>query len=386
MPRGRADLVAMRRPRGAVVGWPVVLLLAVIACGHGAAAAGASDAGDKAAAPASAEGGADRAGSDSVPVVGAETAAAVEQPFTLSVTALGTVTTRPGRYAELSAPAPTRVTRIFVAPGDAVAAGAPLVEFDRAPFDAAAASAAASLTNAEHQSERAQRLADAGILARKDVDQAAVDLAQARSALVAAQRAQSQATLHAPIAGVVTRMTAILGATVDPSQPVVAVADPTALDLAFAVAPSDGAQVRRGAAVSVSAGQSTHGEALGDGVVTSVGAAVDSVSRAITVRARLVHPARTLRIGETVIGRIAIALHPHAVVVPLAALIPEGDRTKVFVVTRGVAISRAVDVGGRTEAVAEITRGLAAGEVVVTEGAYGVEDSARIVVPATRTP
>jgi membrane fusion protein (multidrug efflux system) len=376
----------MTRTRCVRAPWAFVALLVATACGHGAAAAAAGDAGDKAPTSAGVAKGTDRPGGDSVPVIGAQTAAAVEQPFTVSVTALGTVTTRPGRYAELSAPAATRVTRIFVAPGDAVLAGAPLVEFDRAPFDAAAASATASLTNAEHQADRARRLADAGILARKDADQAAVDLAQAQSTLVAAERAQSQATLHAPIAGVVTRMTAILGASVDASQPVVAVADPTALDLAFAVAPSDGALVRPGAAVSVSGGQSTRGEALGDGVVTSVGAAVDSVSRAITVRARLAHPARTLRIGETIIGRIAIAVHPRAVVVPIAALIPEGDSTKVFVVQHGLAIGRAVDVGGRTEAVAEITRGLAAGEVVVTDGAYGVEDSARIVVPAAGKP
>jgi hypothetical protein len=36
-------------------------------------------------------------------------------------------------------------------------------------------------------------------------------------------------------------------------------------------------------------------------------------------------------------------------------------------------------VGGRTEGIAEITRGVRAGETVVTYGAYGVEDSSRIV-------
>jgi hypothetical protein len=35
-------------------------------------------------------------------------------------------------------------------------------------------------------------------------------------------------------------------------------------------------------------------------------------------------------------------------------------------------------VGARTEALAEIVTGLRAGEVVVTSGAYGVEDGAKI--------
>jgi membrane fusion protein, multidrug efflux system len=330
------------------------------ACGHATAA----DSGD--------------AGGDAQAVVGAKTATATEGPFTVAITAIGTVAPRPGRYAELAPPAPTRVARIFVAPGDAVREGAPLVEFDRAPFDAAAASAKAALTAAEHAAERASRLGAAGILPKKDLDQAQADLAQARAVEVAARRSQELATLHAPIAGVVTRMTAVLGASVDPSQPVVAVADPTALDLAFSLSPSDGALVHPGAAVSVTAGQATHGERLGDGVVTTVGEAVDSMTRAITVRARLAHPARTLRIGETIIGRIAVAVHPHAVLVPVAALVPDGDSTKVFVVEKGVARAQAVSVGGRTETVAEITDGVKAGDVVVTEGAYGIDDSAHV--------
>jgi RND family efflux transporter MFP subunit len=314
-------------------------------------------------------------------VVGAQTATATEGAFTEMVTAIGTVVPRPGRYAEMSAPGPTRVARIFVAPGDPVRAGQPLVEFERAPFDAAAQSADVALTNAEHAAERAHRLADAGILARKDADQAEADLAQARSNAVTARRAQELATLKAPIAGVVTRMTAVMGAAVDPTQVMVAVADPAALDLAFSLSPADGALIKPGAAITVSAGPATHGDPLGTGTVTTIGAAIDSSSRGITVRARMTRAARALRIGETVFGQVAIAVHPHAVMVPIQALVPdgEGDGLKVFVVDHGLAHARAVTVGGRNEKVAEITDGLHVGEVVVTEGAYGVDDSAKVV-------
>jgi membrane fusion protein, multidrug efflux system len=328
------------------------------------------------------------------PVVGARTAVATEGPFVEAVTALGVVTTRPGRYAELSAPAPTRVTRIFVSAGDHVAAGMPLVEFDRAPFDAAAQSAAAALVNAEHAAQRARSLSAAGILPRRDADQAEADLAQARANAIVADRARELATLRSPISGVVTRMAAVLGASSDPSQSVVAVVDPSALDVAFTVSPTDGALVRPGAAVALTAGQggggggagggrsAGDGESLGTGTITTIGATVDSASRGVTVRARLPHPNRELRVGEAVFARIATAVHPHAVTVPVQALVPDADGLKVFVVEAGRAHARRVTVGGRTEAVAEITSGLKAGEVVVTEGAYGVDDSAK-VVPVT---
>jgi membrane fusion protein (multidrug efflux system) len=120
-------------------------------------------------------------------------------------------------------------------------------------------------------------------------------------------------------------------------------------------------------------------EALGPGVVTSVAAAVDSASRAVAVRARPVRATRTLRIGESVFGRIVTGVNPKAVTVPVAALVPEGDGFRVFVVdSAGVAHARAVTVGGRTETLVEILSGVAAGETVVTTGAYGVEEGARI--------
>jgi len=75
------------------------------------------------------------------------TAVATLQPFPQVVTAIGTVTPRPAHFAELSAPGPTRVARIFVTAGQRVAEGDSLVEFERAPFDAAARSAETALSS-----------------------------------------------------------------------------------------------------------------------------------------------------------------------------------------------------------------------------------------------
>jgi len=318
--------------------------------------------------------------------VAAETAIATEQPFARIVQAIGTVTPRPGRFAELAAPGPTRVARILVIPDQRVAEGDTLIEFERAPFDAAAQSAATALETARHNYVRAARLVQAGILPQKDSDQAASELAQAQVAAVTARRAQQLATLRAPLAGVVTRMTAVLGASVDASQALVQIADPGALDVVFNVSPADAAEIHNGDSVVVTAGESAAGHPLGSGAVTGVAAAVDSLTRAVAVRARLHHPVRPLRIGEAVFGRIVTAVAPRAVTVPVAALVPAagGEGFQVFVVDSGqVAHVRPVTVGGRSETVAEIASGLRAGEAVVTSGAYGIADGARIVRAAS---
>src|SRR4029077_3526575 len=230
---------------------------------------------------------------------------------------------------------------------------------------------------------RAVRLVAAGILPQKDADQTAADLAQAEAAAGLARRAQQLATLRAPLAGVVTRMNAVLGASVDANQPLVAVTDPQALDVVFDVAPADAAGIHVGDSVSVTSREGEGGEVLGRGVLSGVGAIVDSASRAVLVRARLGHLARPLRIGESAFGRIVTAVHPHAGTVPFDALVPAGDGYRVFVVdSAGIAHARPVTPGARGEALVEIVHGLAAGETVVTTGAYGVDDSAKIARPS----
>ena len=200
----------------------------------------------------------------------------------------------------------------------------------------------------------------------KDAEQAATELAQARAAADRATHRHSSLCCAAPISGVVTKLDAPLGASVDVNQPLVEVADLSALDIVFNVSPSDAAHIASGASVTLSAGESAKGEALGVGQHhrrRRRGGLRHAQRRRESAGAA---DARPLRIGETIFGQIATAVHPRAIVVPVAALVPEGDGFKVFVVTTGnIARERKVTVGRRTEASAEIVSGLAAGERVV---------------------
>lgn len=318
-------------------------------------------------------------------VVGVQTAVVTKGPFTETLGAIGTVAPRPGHIAALAAPQAARITRVFVAAGQHVAQGEPLVELDQSPFRAATLAAEATLSAAEKANDRAQRLAAEGIVPRKDADQAAADAAKARADASNARRAEQLSIVRSPIGGVVTRMTAVLGATADVAQPLVEVADPAALDILLSVSPNEAGRIRPGAKVMLTAGQNATGEPLGIGSVVDVGGSIDTASRSVNVRVQAPTTRRALRISETIFGQIAIAVHPNAVTVPLEALVPEGEEFKVFVVdAAGVAHERKVSVGGRTDKVAEVTQGLAAGERVVTYGAYGVSDSAK-VVPTTQS-
>ena len=324
-------------------------------------------------------GGGDEGDAAAAAVVSAKTVVVAAQPFTEYVSALGTVAPRAGHVATLSAPAPARVASVIVTSGQPVSRGQTLVVLDRATFEAALGSAQAAVAAASRNYERSERLANEGIVPRKDAEAAAADLARARADLSTAQRDASLATLRSPIGGVVTRMNATIGAAADPSQPLVEIADPSALDILLTVTPSDAARVRPGAKVNLSAGENASGEPLGVGTVVDVGGTVDSATRGVTVRVQAPTTRRPLRIGETIVGRIAVATKANAIVVPLEALVPDGTTVRVYVVDRNdVAHAREVTVGGRTDRTAEITAGLQPGERIVTYGAYGMQDSARV--------
>jgi membrane fusion protein (multidrug efflux system) len=313
-------------------------------------------------------------------VVNAQTVVVTPQAFTETIGALGIVVARAGHVATLSAPEAGHVGRVLVTAGQAVTAGQSLVELDQAPFTATLQSANATLAAAERANERQQRLAQEGIVPRKDAEQAAAELAKAQAEASAARRNAQLSVLHAPIGGVVTRMSATIGASVDPAQPLVEISDPRSLDILLNVTPTDAANVRPGAKVALSAGQNAAGEPLGVGTVSDVSSTVDSVTRSVAVRVQAATTRRPLRIGETVNGAIAVATRASAIVIPPDALVPEGEEFKVFVVDgNGIAHERDVKVGGRSAAGVEITEGLKAGERVVTYGAYGMQDSVKVV-------
>ncbi|HVZ49028.1 MAG TPA: efflux RND transporter periplasmic adaptor subunit [Gemmatimonadaceae bacterium] len=313
------------------------------------------------------------------PMVNATTGPVSAGPFRETISAIGAVVPRPGSVASLSAPAGARVASVLVVAGQAVKKGTPLIEFERGPFDARAASAEAALQSAERAHDRAQRLVEQGIAARKEEEQAAADLAKARADAIEARRDAQLAHLESPIDGVVTKVNAVLGATIDATQPVVEVADPTAFDVVANVTPEDAARIHPGARVTLASAAGTDGEALGTSDVRDVGGAVDPDTRGVVVRVRGATTRRPLRIGESVVADITVAEYAKAVTVPAQSLVPNGEGFKVFVVDEdGIAHEQPVTIGGRTKAAVRIVSGLVAGQIIVIDGAFGMTDGAKI--------
>ena len=122
--------------------------------------------------------------------------------------------------------------------------------------------------------------------------------------------------------------------------------------------------------------------ALTPGRVIDISGVVDEVTRSVAVRVRPAGGTHAMRIGESVPAVITVAVHRAAIVVPIEALVPEGDGFRVFVVdSDSVAHAREVTVKARRGGEAMISDGLKPGERVVTAGAYGIDEGTKVLPP-----
>lgn len=322
-------------------------------------------------------------------------------PASSTVTLRGVIGVPPDRDAVVAPQVAGRLSEVRVHEGDRVSRGDLLATVDDPALEpalreaeAARAAARANLDNANATLTRARRLLDQGIAPRRQVDDAQArqagaeadyQAAQARAAL--ARKNHDRRRVTAPISGVAVRVLRRAGELVDgtPATPVVEIADPTVLELRADAAAEDLVRVREGSPVSIEL-DALPGRTL-TGQVVFVSPAVDTATSLGVVRATITPPpagSGQLKIGLAARMNIDVAQSGTVVVVPAAAMRRGSDGREEVVVCAAApggghaAEVRPVEVAGRTGDVVEITRGVRAGERVVTTHLLGLEDGAAI--------
>jgi multidrug efflux pump subunit AcrA (membrane-fusion protein) len=283
-------------------------------------------------------------------------------------------------------------------------------EQQKAELDAKAAQQA--LEAAQKQYESRQQLFQEGALPRKDLDQAAVALAQAREQADLANRhlqalksggtqqalrsagGQLQSAkgkylgaeallgyseIRSPIDGVVTDRPLYPGEVASAGTPLITVMDLRQV-IAKAHLPADqAALLKKGdTATLVVPGFDKTVAAK----ITVVSPALDPNSTTVEVWAQAPNPNRELKPGSSVQMEATARTVPDALVIPTSALLtsPDGKTSVMVVDSQSRAESREVQAGIREGDVVQITAGLNAGDEVITAGGYGLPDKTKVNV------
>lgn len=295
------------------------------------------------------------------------------------ILAQATVTAPPEGQALLTARADGAVVRINKRLGDPVSAGetiALLESRDAAAFVAERNAAAARALAARSAAAREQRLFNAKVTARQDLEAAVAarrtaeaDLQRAEAAVRAAGVAGGGRYLavRSPISGRITEVDTQLGAYVAAGAELFNVSDPRRIQVDASVPAPEALRIRPGDRAVVE----LPGGGLGDAVVRSVTPAVDPQSRTATVVLQLGGAIGGLTQGQAVRVRITPrGSITNAIVVPEEAVQQIEGRDMVFVQVKGGFQAVPVSVGSRSGGRVEILSGLKPGQVVVTSGAF----------------
>lgn len=300
------------------------------------------------------------------------------------------------RAATIRAELPSTVTQVLADAGQPVSRGQLLARLnDDALKDVVLSAksgvrtAAEALAVAKRNADRAEKLAAAGAVADRDLEQARWSVMNAEAALADADARRATAEkqlgyteIRSPIGGVISERQVNTGDNVSAGNPLFSVVDPTSLRLEAQVPVSSVGSLKVGTPVPFTI--DGFADRQFEGTVTRINPAVDPATRQVRITVALPNRTGRLVAGLFAQGRVAVETR-EGLVVPGSAIDRRGLRPAVTRIEGGVARRVEVAIGIEDEAIdrVEITSGIAVGDTVVIGGARGVAPGTRIRPAAT---
>jgi cobalt-zinc-cadmium efflux system membrane fusion protein len=315
-----------------------------------------------------------------------------KRPLAPTIDLVGSVDFDPDAVADVGGRIAGRITRVLVTVGDTVTKGQPLVEVESNQLGEALAdllSARANLIAAENHATRETALGQKQLSSAPVVESAranakalqaetqgaeqrllAMGLTAGEIQSLASGKAPNRITLRAPISGEVVERYAVLGQVVDPTQPILRIADLARLWVELDLFERDLSHVQSGDGVEILS--ETYPGRVFSGKVSYINATIDTATRTAKVRIEVPNPERLLRPGQFVHARIALRGHGDPVIgIPRKALFQVEGENAVFVQkSKELYVARLVELGRYAGDLVEVRRGLVEGELLVTEGGF----------------
>ena len=289
-----------------------------------------------------------------------------------------------------------RVTRISADVGQSVKAGQVLAELASPEFGAAQADtsrAQADATLAKQTLQRQRELFEAGVVARKDLEQAEAEAARTQAEVARAQARTSlygsstgvnqQLGLRSDMAGVVVERNLNPGQEVRPdgaATPLFVVSDPSMLWVSIDAQEADVRDLRPGAKVQLLV-PSLPDQKL-QATISAVTDQIDPSTRTIKIRATVSNPQRWLK--NEMLAKVRYERQVgNSIEVPATAVFLRGNQHYVFVQSQaGVFEPRDVKVSYEGTQKVLLSSGLKEGEQVVSQNGLLLARELRIAQEA----
>jgi RND family efflux transporter MFP subunit len=299
---------------------------------------------------------------------------------------------------------PDRIEKYFVEEGDFVPRGGPVARIYAATIEQAVRQAEAGLAAAKAQEanvrveyERAQRLLPENALSKQQFDMvqtqyeaAKAGLEQAQAAVASIQSTLDDATVTAPIAGIISKRYYEAGDMANPVMPVVSIVQMDRVKITFEATENDLGMIRVGNEATVSV-KSYPNEKF-SGKVTKISPVLDPLTRMASVEVQVDNRDRALKPGMFGQIQVKTGALENVMVVPRFATIESTSMETVqgedqvvtnyfvFVVNGDKAEQRKLITTYVNHVQLAVSSGIKLGEKVVTAGQANLRDGAVITV------
>ncbi|HBL23327.1 MAG TPA: hypothetical protein DDZ40_04345 [Deltaproteobacteria bacterium] len=241
----------------------------------------------------------------------------------------------------------------------------------------------ASLANTKMEFSRKDALFKEQLVTRQQYDDvftrltlAESEVDRARAALVIANQKLAKTRLYAPTASRVKEKKVAVGDFVKNGTPMVILIQPDPLKLRFSVPERDIGKIKVGQDVNVRVDAYAGRDFIGK--VSIVFPSLEEKTRSLTVEALIPNTQDELKPGLFAKVLLYTGDLQDMVVVPVTALLYEGEKIRLFVIEGNTAKERPVKLGNKYGEFMEITQGLKAGEIVVVAGQQSLSEGAKV--------
>lgn len=246
--------------------------------------------------------------------------------------------------------------------------------------------AQAERTHAQNERLATQQFISAAALdgSRAAVETARAQFAAAQASLNTTRSGLRDATLVAPISGIVAKRHALPGEKVAPEQQVLTVVDLARLELAGTVGTHEVSRLQPGMVARIAV--EGHDRPV-EGRIARIAPAAEPGTRAIGVTIELPNAQETFRAGQYALASVTLVDETPRLTLPSSAVGSMAGQSHVWVIAEGKLMRRAVVLGRRDErdGRVEVVEGLAPAAQVLAAKFDNLREGAPALVVASRS-
>lgn len=285
---------------------------------------------------------------------------------------------------------PDRIVRFYVEEGDPVSKGQMIAEIQATAIEQAMLQAEAYKTNMETEYARAVRLHGENAMSQQQFDAIQTQMTQAKAAYNSAKSQLDDASVVAPISGIIGRKYYEDGDMANPAMPLVTVVQMNEVEIMIDVPEKELGLLSIGQEASVKV--ASFPDRIFKGIVHRISPVLDPMTRMATVEVLVDNPNHLLKPGMYSNIDITVGIIQNVLVVPRHAVLESTSLKKidgidtvvrnyfVYVAKDSLAEQRELEVNYVNHRFVAVDSGIVVGEQLVVNGQNNLRDGLPVLI------